>query len=278
MHEPRFKLVTLATGARSLRSLEHGETFHPVIGPMEEARTLHVAQHRFAERLEPGRDFVVWDVGLGAGANAIATIEAFVRLQTLQSPIHLLSFDQTLDPLEFALRHAEQLAYPLPWKRELSRLISDGQVKIGPVTWSLETGDFRERLAQGTGQNVPPQPRAVLFDPYSPAANPGMWDVEVFRAIRAAAGDDCTLSTYSRSTVIRVRLLLAGWCVGRGAATGEKTETTVAATRLDLLRDALGPEWLQRVSRSTAPALLEHGMNLAILVAELRRCPQMRRP
>ena len=56
----------------SLRSLLHGETFHPVVGPMAEARELHVGQSRLVERARETGRLVVWDVGLGAAANAIA--------------------------------------------------------------------------------------------------------------------------------------------------------------------------------------------------------------
>jgi hypothetical protein len=105
----QFEIVTVASGARSLRSREHGETFHPVVGPMAEARALHVRQQRLLERATATTGpFVIWDVGLGAAANAIAVLEAFTGF-TGPVPIELHSFDQTTDPLAFALAHAEKL-------------------------------------------------------------------------------------------------------------------------------------------------------------------------
>jgi tRNA U34 5-methylaminomethyl-2-thiouridine-forming methyltransferase MnmC len=271
MSEPLFELVTVRGGARSLWSREHGETFHPGIGPMEEAKVLHVAQHRLEERMRPGGPFVIWDVGLGAAANALAVVEA---VGNAAARVQLRSFDQTLEPLRFALRHARELGYLAPWKREIEELLANGKVEIGNVTWSIEFGDFRERLRDSAS----PPPGAVLFDPYSPSANPGMWTREVFRAIRERADEDCTLTTYSRSTVTRVDLLRAGWCVGRGAATGEKPETTVAATRLEALGEPLRRDWLSRVSRSTAAGLREGGMTPEAVARELESCAQMRAP
>jgi len=273
MTEGLFDLVAVPGGALSLRSREHGETFHPGIGPMEEARLLHVAQHCLAQRIPARGPFVIWDVGLGAAANALAVIEAIAHASGAPS-VELRSFDQTLDPLRFALAHAAELQYPLPWKQQIERLIGDGAVQIGCVLWRIELGDFRERVRDCPA----PPPSAVLFDPYSPAANPGMWTREVFRAIRERAGPECTLTTYSRSTVTRVNLLRAGWCVGRGAATGEKTETTVAATRIELLRDPLRRDWLERVRRSTAPGLRAAGMTARDIALELEGCPQMQLP
>ena len=109
-----FELVTVQTGVRSLRSREFGETFHPVVGPMIEAVALHVRQQRLVERaaLTSG-SFVIWDVGLGAAANAIAVLEAF---QTAQPParVELHSFDHTTAPLAFAFEHALELGYLAP--------------------------------------------------------------------------------------------------------------------------------------------------------------------
>ena len=58
------------------------------------------------------------------------------------------------------------------------------------------------------------------------------------------------MPTYSRSTMLRVTLLLAGFFVGIGHATGEKEETTLAANTLALLDQPLPRAWLQRARRS----------------------------
>ena len=62
----------------------------------------------------------------------------------------------------------------------------------------------------------------------------------------------CAMPTYTRSNMIRVSLLLAGFFVGAGHATGEKEETTIAANTLDLITDPLDTQWLQRVRKSTS--------------------------
>ena len=82
-----------------------------------------------------------------------------------------------------------------------------------------------------------------------------MWTQSAFRLLRAHAredGEGCTLFTYSAATPTRVSLLLGGFFVGTGIATGMKKETTVAATRRELLREPLDERWLARWERSTA--------------------------
>jgi len=257
-----FSLVTVASGARSLRSTEHGETFHPVVGPMAEARGLHVAQSRIAERAgECARPFVIWDVGLGAGANAVAVIEALSEVRC-PARVELRSFDCTTEPLRFALRHAEELGYLACWREPAARLLDSGHASVGNVDWHLHRGDFCEFLCGPHTGNVP-APDAILYDPYSPESNRAMWTLEHFTRLRARLDParPCTLTSYSRSTSVRVTLMLAGFFVGHGGAIGEKDQTTVAATHLSLLAQPLRTEWLGRVERSTRGAPLRESRN-----------------
>jgi hypothetical protein len=250
---PGYTLVTVQSGARSVRSLECGETFHPVIGPMQEAVALHVQGPRLIERARASRGpFIIWDVGLGAAANAIAALEALDDL-----PVEIHSFDRTRAPLAFARTVAAELEYLAPWTHAVDALLThdEWQAAGKGVRWIAHWGDFRECMARA------PAPSAVLYDPYSPRANPELWTLEHFTALRATIGEDaeCLLTNYTRSTAVRVTLLLAGFFVGRGAATGEKDQTTVAANRPALLDDPLDVAWLARVSRSTRGAPLRSG-------------------
>src|SRR5215470_15744393 len=96
-----YRIVRLANGAHSVHSLAEGETFHPVVGPVAEAEALYVRQTRLAERIQQiSGDFVVWDVGLGAAANPITVLRA---TEHLPCSIRIVSFDHTLEPLQFAL-------------------------------------------------------------------------------------------------------------------------------------------------------------------------------
>ena len=186
-----FTLVTVASGATSLRSNEHGETFHPVIGPMAEARALHVAGSRIVGRAgECARPFVIWDVGLGAGANAIAVLEALAEAKC-PARVELHSFDCTAEPLEFALHHATELGYLAPWRKSVELLLKNDRAAVGNVDWHFHRGDFRDLVRAGSEDHagrhtatwkspLPVSPDAILYDPYSPESNPGMWTLEHF--------------------------------------------------------------------------------------------------
>ena len=145
-----YKLVKLARGAWSVHSLAFEETFHPGIGPAAEAEALYVRQVRLIERARQHTgEFVIWDVGLGAAANALAVLHA-----TREAPcsLRLVSFDSTLEPLEFALQHREALGYFRGSEAEVERLARDHRAsfKRGPqnVQWELRLSDFPSLLAQ----------------------------------------------------------------------------------------------------------------------------------
>src|SRR5208283_2816198 len=95
-------------------------------------------------------------------------------------------------------------------------------------------------------------PHAIFHDAFSPAKNPAMWTLplfeNLFRVLDPAR--PCALTTYSRSTMLRATLLLAGFFVGVGHATGEKEETTIAANDLNSISEPLDRRWLDRARRS----------------------------
>jgi tRNA U34 5-methylaminomethyl-2-thiouridine-forming methyltransferase MnmC len=253
---PGYELVTVKSGAKSLRSLACGEVFHPVIGPMAEAESLHVGQQRLVERALATRGtFVIWDVGLGAAANAVAALNALHGLPEIKAEIH--SFDQSREPIEFALRHAEELVYLAPYAAAVRELMSSGSTVVENVRWFLHSGDFRE-VVRDTELT---SPHAIFHDPFSPTMNPDLWTLEMFRAMhqRLSLEAPCLLTNYTRSTAVRVTLLLAGFFVGHGMATGDKDETTIAANQRELLTSPLQIAWLKRVRSSTRSAPLRSG-------------------
>jgi tRNA U34 5-methylaminomethyl-2-thiouridine-forming methyltransferase MnmC len=268
----------LNNGICSVRSLADAETFHPVVGPVAEAEALYVNQLKLRERLQNhSGEFVIWDVGLGAAANALTVLRV---TKDIACDLRLVSFDHTLAPLEFALKHTDELGYFGGYENHLKEFLHEHRVTFQDgaqsVNWEFHLGDFPAWLAnsklktKNSKLTVPP-PDVILFDAYSPARNPAMWTLPLFANLfqRLDPQRPSALPTYSRSTILRVTLLLAGFFVGVGHATGEKEETTIAANDLSLIAEPLAARWLDRARRShSAEPMIEPIYRIAPLSPE----------
>ena len=253
MDAARFSLVRLPGGHLAVHAQAYGEAMHPGLGPAAEAETLYVSQlTRGVGLSHRSGEFVLWDVGLGGAANVLTALHA---TRGFAGRFCVVSFDNTLEPLAFALEHAQALGYFHGYEFAVRQLLQNRTAEFAEggrsVQWQVIVEDLPGWAASSAAANAP-KPDAIFFDAFSPAKNPAMWTLPLFERLFTLLDSrrPCVLATYSRSTMVRVALLLAGFFVGRGRGSGPKEETTVAANRLECLEAPLGAEWLRRARRS----------------------------
>lgn len=245
----KFELVQSAQGFWSVKDSTSGEIMHSVSEPADEARRLYVEQSQITERVAQ-KDLVVWDVGLGAGTNALETIRA-CEIDGLKK-MHLVSFEIDLDAFRLALKH--HALFPSLWHAAPRGLLQNGNWKSEkhPIEWTLFEGDFMQKMKEA------PKPDLIYFDPFSYKVDSPLWTRETFEKILAYIADhEAALFTYSASTAVRSALLAAGFVVARGVGTGPKGETTIALSPKAALSDRfqyelLDASWLERWERSGA--------------------------
>jgi queuine tRNA-ribosyltransferase len=247
--------VMIKGDAGYIREMTSGEVMHPQEDPAQEARSLYVEQSRLVERLQAVSDepLVVWDVGLGAAANAMAAIMAAEELTSESTPrrLILVSFENDLDSLKLALDHPglfKHLRHAAP--RAL--LLEDRWFNAAStIEWRLLRGDFAVRKFDA------PAPDIIFFDPFSLKTDSALWTLAAFRELaRACATKPAELFTYTYSTSVRAAMLAAGFYVAKGRGTGPKAETTIglspSAAAAPHAHELLGPEWLGKWRRSDA--------------------------
>ena len=242
-------------GFSSIRQISSGEIMHSRTDPMEEARELYVEQSRLAERLREGtiEPLILWDVGLGAAANATAAIECYETAKATR-PLRIVSFENDLDSLRLALANLEKFSY---LRVEAAKaIVREGEWRSSGdcgLSWQLFLGDFLERM------NEAPAPDLIFYDMFSTKTSARLWTAAAFRKLFAACADKrAELFTYTCSTANRAALLAAGFFVARGRDAGDKVETTIALTptafgssRNEEL-DLLSRDWRAKWERSTA--------------------------
>lgn len=172
-------------------------------------------------------EIIVWDVGLGMAANAMAIWNCAGSRLPESSSLKLLSFENDITALEIALSKAALF----PWLRSKAphllvknRNFSSQDERL---RWEVIEGNFLE-----TFTSLSEKPDFIVYDPFSFKVDPSLWSLECFQKIREFLGDHDTLwVSYSHSTLIRAKLLKAGFNLFRGAGISTLTETTIATIR-----------------------------------------------
>ncbi len=267
-------------GVLVVRDKASGEVMHPGTGPLVEPLTLYTGPSRLEARLREGGDpLVLFDIGLGAASNAIAAWRISESLPDSARHLHIVSFENDLTPLRLALvpDHAAAFGFDDPSSRcAATELIEHARFDTPRTRWRLSFGDLEATLpAEVLRADI------VFWDPYSPKTAPHLWNSTAFARLRALCRPGCTVHTYSAATPTRSAMLLAGFFVGAGDATGTKGETTTAAVCREDLAHPLGAEWLSRLSRSTSPLPNDISADPASrheAIERIRALPQFARP
>ena len=260
-----YEVHTAMEGFASIRHVSSGEIMHSRTPPMEEARRLYIEQSDLAGRVvgnAQDEPLVIWDVGLGAAANAMAAIGCYEQKASEGEvrPMRIISFENDLDSLRLAWKNHDR--FPYLRHGGPPALLSDGHwesKQLPGLSWELIPGNFLETMNQAA---LPPD--LIFYDMFSSKTCGDQWTITAFRRLLAACnGHPAQLFTYTCSTASRVALLVAGFYVAKGRRTGEKLETTIAFTPSALPLagglDLLGADWLRKWHRSAAkyPSELE---------------------
>jgi len=258
-----YQLKKMKNGAFCVHDTAYGETMHPGGGPWIEANQLYVDGGGLPALLAGGGgeraagEIVVFDVGLGAAANALAAVKCHQQRHQdgkAVRPMRLVSFENEPSGAEFALHEAAALEYPAGYEEVLDELLERGGVELpGGLRWELRLGNFTRLVAE-----EPARADLIFFDPFSPASNPEMWSLSCLEGLYRCRrpGAETRLVTYSSAFGVRAGLLAAGFFVGEGPRPGERSATTLAATTLSALSglgDPLTPAWLARWRKNPQP-------------------------
>ncbi|MCP4135051.1 MAG: tRNA guanosine(34) transglycosylase Tgt, partial [bacterium] len=244
-----YKVIRQGEGFHSILHKSSGEIMHSVNDPLTEARALYVKQAGLKEMLTaPGEeDVVIWDVGLGAATNVMATLFEYEKIFAAEPPLRglkIISFENDLDSLRLAVRnpaHFHHIRHAAP-----AGILKNGRWESPrfQVEWELLEGDFSEKMETAD------KPHCIYYDPFSLKTNGPLWSFPLFERIyQRCASPSARLFTYSNSTRVRSALLAAGFYVGEGVGTGPKASTTVAMSSIGEGTsgiELLGSDWLQR--------------------------------
>ena len=264
-HLGNYEVHRAPEGFASIRQISSGEIMHSRTAPMVEAHSLYIEQSDLVARLRLSADenaataapLVIWDVGLGAAANAMAAILCY-EAQAAAGPVrpmHIISFENDLDPLKLAFQHNREFTYLR--HGAIGGILDAGRWQSpqhAGLRWTLVQGDFLASIPA-----APAAPDVIFYDMFSSKTDGTQWTLAAFRQLFAACeGRAVELFTYTCSTPNRAALLVAGFYIARGRSTVDKLDTTIAltpgavGTSSPRQHELLTAEWLARWGRSSA--------------------------
>ena len=170
----RFELRTTEDGSLTVFDREAGECFKSRHAARLEAEyvfyrpgVLESPRYATKKGAEAGA-FTVLELGFGLGTNFLHFLSRGYRGL-------FVSIERDLSGARFFLEHAPDSA--------LSALLETGTFTGGDMRAALRRGDFFEELRALAKEGFLAD--AVLFDPFSPKANPEAWTSELFKIGRA---------------------------------------------------------------------------------------------
>ena len=227
-------------GSPTLWSERYAQHYHNRHGAETESRHVFFEKTGLCAALARHETLCVLEIGFGSGSHAIMLATEHLRCAS-RSRIRFCSVEH--DPVDPSLLeqmyNADRWAPPGPVRDNLMKLVNklhrsdSGSVVSQPcgpdIVWEVFHGPFE--LVSPTFCKAD----FVLFDAFSPEANPELWTQDVFEKLRNMSSGQAVLGTYCSATRARAAMVLGGWTVARCAGPPGKREMTLASTNPDLL-------------------------------------------
>lgn len=197
-----FVPLTTADGSRTLHSDALGEHYHSRFGAVAESRHVFLANGFRACRQEP---LDLLEVGLGTGLNLLLTWVEAEALERSVRYVALEPFSLHLHTVE-ALDHAGAIGQPGRQEGFLQMMgsTSGTLVRPSPGFSFLKHAGLVQQLTDEAAYDL------VYFDAFAPRVQPGMWTVEVFRALYRAMRPGALLVTYCAKGEVKRAMRAAG--------------------------------------------------------------------
>lgn len=204
----------------------YGDVYHTVAGALAQAEHVFLHGNGLPQRWQKRESFVIVETGFGLGHNFLATWAAWRADPSRSTRLHFVSVEKhPFSVSDLAAAHAashapEDLSAALQasWPAALPgfhRLEFDA----GRVVLTLLLGEGHELLGQTVARAD-----AIYLDGFSPARNPELWSLPVFRALAALSDTDTSLATWSVSSSVREGLATAGFAVQKAQGFSGKRE------------------------------------------------------
>lgn len=225
----------------------YDDLYHSAAGAFAQAEHVFLSGNGLPERWRGRRSFTILETGFGLGGNFLATWAAWRADPNRSERLAYVSIEKhPFSAHDLRTRYARMVddATIASLARELTQVWPMST----PGLHRLEFDDARVTLTLAFGDALDVLPKlwlradALYLDGFSPAKNPDLWSLPVFKALAKLAGEGATLATYTCAADVRRGLAEAGFeCAKAEGFAGKRT----------MLVGRFAPRW--RVRRHDPP-------------------------
>ena len=224
MTDRKYTLTQTGDSTRTLFCPEYEQNMHSDSGAYNEALCMHLRPSGLLDRNQDS--LRVLDIGFGLGYNILALlVESNRRHPKRMIEVVSLEKDRSYAPYmkRIVFNDGRDDYYA-----DILRAYEKGRLSVRNFSMEFLFGDARTSVSRLEDDGF----IGMFHDPFSPAKNPELWSVDLFRLLLRKMSPGGRLTTYSSAMHIRAALLCAGFSVGRGPSYGRKKEGTVAVNGL----------------------------------------------
>ena len=194
----------------------YDDIYHSAVGGLEQADHVFLRGNALPERWQGRRIFTVLETGFGMGINFLTTWAAWRADPSRCERLHFVSTEK--HPFALAdLRRAYAATIADPSIAALADTLASEWPMLVPGTHRLEFEDGRVVLtlvfgdAEQSLPNLRLRADAFYLDGFSPAKNPELWTLAIFKSLARLADDGATFATYTSAGDIKRALTQCGF-------------------------------------------------------------------
>ena len=225
-------------GSLTLSHKDHSQCFHSESGALFEAQKLYLESSKLLDclRSHPSKESIkILDLGLGLGYNALASLDAWTKIEGKKASVKLISLELDCE-LFFDLLSTTaswQANWSCEWKtylkvlKEKTKTVFEAEYKApcgAKFIWQVYLGDAIETLKNLSESSF----LFIWQDAFSPKLSPRLWSESWFSLVHQKSHKEAKLLTYSVARLVKDNLTKALWQYEKIKAPGQKNHWLLA--------------------------------------------------
>jgi tRNA 5-methylaminomethyl-2-thiouridine biosynthesis bifunctional protein len=231
----------------------YDDIYHSAAGALAQAHYVFITGNGLPLRWRSRHVFTIVETGFGVGGNFLATWAAWRTDPARCERLHIVSIEKH----PFSREHLRAIHARIAADAAMAPLAQQLADAWPPLTSGMHRLEFeggRVTLTLAFGEALEVLPKlwlradAFYLDGFSPAKNPDLWSLPIFKSLARLAGDGATFATYTSAGYVKRSLEQAGFRCEKVEGFGSKRA---------MLIGQFTPHWRVRRHEPPSPLIVD---------------------